>query len=229
MSKYICMLLILSAILISSCGGNKSGDDSQKSIETVTIGKQVWMKTNLDVSKYRNGDIIPEVKDAKEWAKLTTGAWCYYNNDPSFGKIYGKLYNWYAVSDPRGLAPEGWHISTDTEWSVMAKILGGDSLAGAKLKEAGTIHWLSPNAGATNLSSFTALPGGYRLVDGSFNNIGKYGYWWTSTKANIINPWYINLTYIHEIMNKNDGSMKGEPFPRSISEAGFSVRCVKDK
>ena len=106
----------------------------------VKIGTQVWMSTNLDVTYYRNGDKIPQVKDSVKWARLTTGAWCWYNNDSATGAVYGKLYNWYAVNDPRGLAPIGWHIPSDTEWDTLSARLGGASKAGGKLKDTGTIE-----------------------------------------------------------------------------------------
>ena len=148
--------------------------------KTVKIGKQIWMAENLNVSHYRNGDIIPEVKNPDEWSKLTTGAWCYYENDSENGKTYGKLYNWFAVNDPRGLAPEGWHIPTDAEWTHLTEYLGGKEIektyqgiyyweiadVGGKLKA--TTLWKSPNEGATNSSGFTAFPGGYRYDDGDF-------------------------------------------------------------
>src|SRR5262245_47721661 len=149
------------------------------------------MNKNLSVTKYRNGDPIPQVKKNAKWATLTTGAWCWLNND-SANSIYGRLYNWYAVNDPRGLAPAGWHIPSDSEWTTLQTFLGGDSVAGGKMKSTGTIKagtglWRFPNTGATNSSGFTALPGGWRLDDGSFHNLGGndvgygVGHWWTAT------------------------------------------------
>jgi uncharacterized protein (TIGR02145 family) len=130
------------------------------SLPTVVIGTQQWTDKNLDVLTYRNGDLIPQVKDSTAWAALTTGAWCYFNNDPSgYGAIYGKIYNWYAVNDPRGLAPLGWHIATSDEFETLRNALGGSAVAGGKLKTAGTGRWISPNTGATNESGFSALPG----------------------------------------------------------------------
>ena len=112
---------------------------------SIKIGNQVWATTNLNVTTYSNGDPIPEVKDPSEWKTLTTGAWCYYNNDPANGTKYGKLYNWYAVHDPRGLAPAGFHIPSDAEWTTLITYLGGESVAGGKLKQAGMYNWISPN------------------------------------------------------------------------------------
>ena len=140
-----------------------------ENIQTVKIGNQEWMTKNLAVSTYRNGDIIPEVKDPKEWDSLTTGAWCYYNNDPKNGAIYGKLYNWYAVNDPRGLAPEGFHVPSDTELNRVTY-----------LKEP---------------TGFAGLPAGYRGGSGTFGNIGSYGSWWSSSENGTPNAWNRNLNY----------------------------------
>ncbi|MBK8080215.1 MAG: fibrobacter succinogenes major paralogous domain-containing protein [Saprospiraceae bacterium] len=125
---------------------------SADAMPTIQIGTQKWMSKNLDVAFYRNGDPIPQVTSPTAWAVLSTGAWCYYNNDPIQGNKYGKLYNWYAVNDPRGLAPQGWHIPSDAEWTTLEITLGGVSVAGGKMKEAGTLNWVSPNTGADNSS-----------------------------------------------------------------------------
>jgi uncharacterized protein (TIGR02145 family) len=151
-------------------------------LPSVTIGTQVWTDKNLDVTSYRNGDVIPQVTDATEWAGLTTGAWCYYNNDPLNGAIYGKLYNWYAVNDPRGLAPQGWHIPTDAEWKTLSTLLGGDAVAGGKMKTKGTNSWTSPNTSATNESGFAGLPGGVRNHVGNFSSFGHMGFLWCATQ-----------------------------------------------
>jgi uncharacterized protein (TIGR02145 family) len=162
----------------------------------VTIGSQKWATRNLDVSTYRNGDIIPQVTDANQWANLTTGAWCWYNNDSvNYGATYGKLYNWQAVNDPRGLAPQGWRIPTERDWNKLAKTLDNNAdticknciqsnILGGYLKESGTAHWLSPNTGSTNSSGFSALPGGFRAYNGPFNYVGAFGYWWSAEESN---------------------------------------------
>jgi uncharacterized protein (TIGR02145 family) len=196
---------------------------------TVTIGSQLWMLSNLDVTTYRNGDTIPQVTDAAAWAGLTTGAWCYYNNDPATGAIYGKLYNWYAVNDPRGLAPAGWRVPTDIEWKTLEMSLGMTQMQadvtgymgtdqGGQLKEADTTHWISPNAGATNSSGFTALSGGYRYIDGAFNYAGKYGNWWSSTEYSATIAWSRGLFY------KNTGVYRYNVNKKE----GSSVRCIRD-
>ena len=135
---------------------------------TVTIGTQTWMVENLKTTRYRNGEAIPNITDNASWAALITCAYCDYNNIPSNSITYGKLYNWYAVNDSRNIAPMGWHVSTDAEWTTLTTFLGGTSIAGGKLKENGTIHWNSPNVGATNETGFSALPGGYRLNSGFY-------------------------------------------------------------
>jgi uncharacterized protein (TIGR02145 family) len=185
----------------------------------VTIGTQHWMYRNLDVDHYRNGDSIPEVRDSAQWLNLKTGAWCYYNNDPANGAIFGKLYNWYPVNDPRGLAPEGWHVSSDVEWTSLTEYLGGDTLAGGKLKEAGTTHWYSPNTGATNYSGFSALPGGYRYYYGTFYDVGDYGHCWSSTYYGTTYEWARLLYYYDASIYRIIGR----------KESGHSVRCIKDK
>jgi uncharacterized protein (TIGR02145 family) len=193
-------------------------DFTLTSATEVTIGTQIWMTKNLDVENYRNGDSIPEVRDTSTWAALTTGAWCYYENNSAYGITYGKLYNWYAVNDSRGLAPSGWHVPTDAEWSTLTTYLGGVSVAGGKLKESGTTHWQSPNTGATNESCISALPGGYRYGNGSFYGIGNYGSWWSSSELDTSYAWNRYLYY-------NDANIRRYNFSK---EAGFSVRCVQD-
>ena len=187
-------------------------------LPTIVIGTQQWMEKNLEVVTYRNGNIIPQVTDPTAWAALTTGAWCYYNNDPLNGAIYGKLYNWYAVNDPRGLAPVGWHIPTDAELTTLSTTLGGDAVAGGKMKVAGTTRWTAPNTGADNSSGFAGLPGGNRDNVGTFGNVGSYGYWWSSSESNSTNAWYRNLHYGTGSIGRYDGS----------KQYGFSVRCLRD-
>jgi uncharacterized protein (TIGR02145 family) len=186
------------------------------SIDSITIGTQVWMKKNLDVSRYGNGDTIPEVKDAARWATLTTRAWCWYNNDSATGDVYGKLYNWYAINDRRGLAPEGWHIPTDSEWLATQTFLG--TAAGGKMKETGTTHWFNPNIGAPNSSGFTGLPGGYRSEIGQFCYKTYLGLWWTSTDYNTTVAWYRRLLCFSPVLDR-------WRFPKQM---GFSVRCIKN-
>jgi uncharacterized protein (TIGR02145 family) len=186
--------------------------------QTITIGGQTWFAENLRTTHYRNGDTIPSVKDEIAWRDYTTGAYCNYDLDESTAITYGKLYNWYAVSDVRNLAPTGWHIPTDDEWDTLEAYLGGQSIAGGKMKETGTVHWNSPNTGATNECGFTALPGGRRIYDGTFFYIGRIGVWWSSTEISSngvsVRTLYFNYGNVnHDVLNKNDG---------------YSIRCVKD-
>jgi len=185
---------------------------------SVLIGAQYWMEKNLEVTTYRNGDPIPYVTDATAWAALTTGAWCYYNNDPANASLYGKLYNWYAVNDPRGLAPTGWHVPTDVEWTTLSTTLGGDAVAGGKMKVAGTTRWAAPNTGADNSSGFAGLPGGNRDSNGTFINVGNFGYWWSSSEEVPTFAWSRNLYY-------NNGNIVRYDFNK---RNGFSVRCLRD-
>ena len=184
----------------------------------IVIGTQQWMEKNLDVLTYRNGDVIPQVTDPTAWAALTTGAWCYYNNDVANGAIYGKLYNWYAVNDARGLAPQGWHVPSDAEWTTLSTTLGGDAVAGGKMKVAGTTRWTTPNTGATNESGFAGLPGGSRSANGTFGGVGGSGYWWSSTEFDTPGAW-------GRFLSCGSGSVyRGNDFKR----LGFSVRCLRD-
>ena len=199
-----------------------SGIDSiilyQDIYQPLTIGTQVWMLKNLDVDHYRNSDSILQVTDSTQWANSTTGAWCYYDNDANKGITYGKLYNWYAVNDSRSLAPSGWHVPSDAEWTTLTTFLGDESVAGGKLKEVGIAHWLSPNKGATNESGFSALPGSCRTVYGVFDLVGSNGYWWTSAEGNAASAWIRNLNFINSSISRGS----------SVGESGFSVRCVRD-
>jgi uncharacterized protein (TIGR02145 family) len=192
--------------------------DSTLPVGTVRIGSLDWETKNLDVDHYRNGDPIPHVTDSTAWDTLTTGAWCWYSNNSTNGTIYGKLYNWHAVNDPRGLAPKGWRIPTDAEWKAMITTLGGDSIAGGKLKEVGFAHWKSPNTEATNSSGFNALPGGFLNVDGTYSLMGLYGVWWTSTEYDA------NFSHTHYTTND---TTKATKFVNN-KKCGLSVRCVKE-
>jgi uncharacterized protein (TIGR02145 family) len=176
------------------------------------------MLKNLDVATYRNGDPIPQVTDPTQWANLTTGAWCYYNNDPANGPIYGKMYNWFAVNDPRGLAPIGWHVPINSEWTSLENYLGGYLTAGGKMKTTGTALWQAPNTGATNSSGFTALPGGIRDENGVFFNMGIGAYWWSSTQYGSSGAWGRSLG------NTSSEVYNGYP----LMQTGFYVRCIKN-
>lgn len=184
----------------------------------VTIGTQIWTGCNLNVDTYKDGTPIPEVTDPTAWAGLTTGAWCWYDNSYGNGPIYGKLYNWYAVNDPRGLAPIGYHMPSDAEWTTLTTFLGGESVAGGKMKETGLTHWFTPNTGATNSSGFTALPGGDRSFDGSGSGLGYYGFWWSSTEFDTISAVDRSMSYNNDNVNRNYVN----------KTKGASVRLIKD-
>jgi uncharacterized protein (TIGR02145 family) len=182
--------------------------------QTVQIGTQIWLKENLKTTHYRDGTAIPNVSDQNQWSNLTSGAYCNYNNSTSNSDIYGRLYNWYAVCNSHNLAPEGWHISTDAEWTTLRDFLGGPEVAGGKIKEAGFTHWSSPNTGATNESGFTALGGGYRKYSGEFSGILTYENWYSDGQ----NGWVV--MHIHSALG--GGGANGSP------NNGCAIRCVKD-
>lgn len=192
---------------------------------TVKIGTQVWMVENLKVTKYRNGDTIPNLTTSDEWNKSkneNAGAYCNYDNSVANGNTYGRLYNNYAVTDSRNLAPQGWHIPSEAEWATLISNLGSASIVGGNMKESGTSHWSSPNEGADNSTGFTALPGGQRYYDAGskFDDIGKKGYWWT-TALDPIN----DLFAMSRNLNYDSRAVSSQKVSRGY---GLSVRCIKD-
>jgi uncharacterized protein (TIGR02145 family) len=185
---------------------------------TIKIGTQEWMAENLRTTKYRDGTPIANVTDPNQWYNLTTGAWAHYNNDNSYEIPYGKLYNWYAVVDQRNLCPSGWHVPSDAEWDILIGYLGGENVAGGKMKSIGTQYWLGPNTDATNERGFSGLPGG---GDGGIE--GKSGGWWSTTvftnsQYNINAIWTRSLNY-------NDAKIGKYFYDRKNK---FSIRCIKD-
>jgi uncharacterized protein (TIGR02145 family) len=197
-------------------------DAEGNTYKTVTIGTQTWMAENLKVSKYSDGTIISNVTDNSEWKINTTGAWAYYNNDVSNNTKYGKLYNWYAVSKAtngnKNICPTGWHIPSDAEWTILSDYLGGENVSGGKMKEVGTTSWNSPNSEASNLSLFNGIPGGNRLYSGSYNGIGSYGNWWSSTEDYLSDAWNRQL-YFSDGVERRHSNYKVN---------GNSVRCLRD-
>jgi len=183
--------------------------------KTVQIGNQIWMAENLKVSRYRNGDSITKSSDSGNWTFLQNGAYCYYSNQLSNLTTYGCLYNWFSVNDPRGLAPEGWHVPNNAEWQKLIDHLGGYSIAGSKLKEKGTAHWRNSNDG-TDEFGFCALPGGYRRIQ--FANLGEYAYFWSSSENDRFKAWLLILNSYQTAIGSSCEDKRH----------GFSVRCVKD-
>ena len=184
--------------------------------DTVHIGNQIWFKQNLKTTRYRNGGSIPYVLGNATWVALTTGAWSNYDHDAANDPIYGKLYNWYTTLGDT-LCPTGWGVPTDAEWTTLTTYLGGESVAGGKMKSIGTTYWNSPNTGATNESGFSALPGGYRL-SGSFFNIRGYAFFWSATEVATSSAWNRLLYNIDGGLSRSSG----------IKSVGSSVRCLKD-
>jgi uncharacterized protein (TIGR02145 family) len=183
----------------------------------VKIGSQVWMALNLRATRYSDGSPIPRVTDNTAWSLLSTPAFCWYMNDSStYAALCGAMYNWYAVNSGI-LCPEGWHVPSDAEWTILTDYLGGVSLAGGKMKEAGTTHWLSPNTGASNSSGFTAIPGGFRH-NGSFWDYGYNANWWSSSDHNSTESWARKIFYYSGTVLRDVNHMN----------IGFSVRCLKN-
>lgn len=224
--KHIKKFIFFSFFLLLACSSDDSKKDSSKVVVSrptrpitdneVQIGTQIWMTKNLNVTRYRNGDPIPQVNDPSEWANLTTGAWCFNLTNTDNGVKYGKLYNWYAVNDPRGLAPIGYHVPSDAEWTTLTTFLGGFVVAGGKMKA--TTGWNPPNTNATNSSGFTGLPAGYRAHEATFFTSGEVGKWWSSSQYDATSAWQRTLFH-------NQGV--AAPYA-SFKGCGFSVRCLKN-
>lgn len=184
--------------------------------KTVKIGNQVWMMENLRTTHYRDGTIIQNVTDNSSWAAQLNGAYCNYNNSIELGKTYGFLYNWYAVNSDHKLAPQGWHIPTSAEWTILYNYIGGDRYSGGKIQESGISHW-SNDTGASNITQFTGLPAGSRNADGTYHGITSDSNWWTATANPNGTASYYNL-YVKGYIE----------IAESIKSFGYSVRCIKD-
>lgn len=205
---YKSALLILSVLLLASC---------RKRIETVQLGSQVWMSENLSVENFRNGDRIAQAKTKHEWEKLCREgkpAWSYPVNNKDNDKKYGKLYNWYAVSDPRGIAPAGYHVASDEEWSILTDYLGGEIFAALKLR----VSAIPGTEMENSESGFSGLPAGGCKSDGTFFGFGSRGYWWTSTSINEEYAWIRQLDYTQSAINSLTFH----------KQSGLTVRCIKD-
>ncbi len=184
---------------------------------TIKIGNQVWMAQSLKTGKINDGTTIPLVKDNNTWAKMTTPAYCWYDNNDDDQNMYGALYNWYAANSSN-ICPSGWHVPSDQEWTVLATSLGGEAIAGGKMKETGFLHWLSPNTGATNTSGFTGLGGGNRNINGAFFNMAITGDYWSTTEYNTSEAW-------DRFLYARDQILSREHYAKTI---GFFIRCVKN-
>jgi len=198
---------------------------------TIIIGNQVWLQENLKATKFRNGDLITNFTNMKNgpWAELMntkTSAYCNYNNDPALGDVYGRLYNWGVIGDKRGICPTGWHVPTQDEFTELFNFVGGNAVAGGKLKETGTTHWNSPNTGATNEYGFTLLPSGWREMNSEYMNMGIVTYLWASTE--------------HTAGGFTEGAVEAAAavFSNNYQSAGVTwvlkleglpIRCVMDK
>jgi uncharacterized protein (TIGR02145 family) len=222
MFRFFTFSLSLLVVLITSA--QDTTKDTIKDIDgnvyhTIKIGNQRWMHENLKTTHYRDGSPISEVKDSAQWANTSQSrmaAWCYYDNNAGNNPTYGKLYNWYAVADSHHLCPTGWHVPTDTEFNILTDYLGGDTVAGGKMK-AKTL-WDAPNTGADNSSGYTALPAGGCGYGGTFNFLGDYGNFWSSTEDGSNSAWLRFLGCSSSHVDRVDGD----------EGSGLSVRCVGD-
>ncbi len=189
-------------------------DNDGNTYKTIKIGGQTWMAENLRTSKLKDGTSIALVTDHVAWTNLTTAGYTWYGNNSD---VYGALYNWHTVNTGK-LCPDGWHVPSDSDWDILINQLGGEELAGNKLKEAGVMHWMVPNPVTANESGFTALPGGFRNSTGTYSNVRRYGYWWSSTERSATDAWARSLYFGYSNADRISSSLK----------SGFSVRCVKN-
>lgn len=228
-AQSVASALLLSVWLVACTGAQPGGADQRpsgtaSSQSTLICGVE-WTTRNLDVSAYRNGDAVPQVQDPEEWAKLTTGAWCWYDHDGGMVERYGKLYNWYAVNDPRGLAPAGWHVLSAGDWEDMEACLGEDSV-GYRMRATGAADWPGPATAADNSSGFKGLPSGMRVANGTFSAAGSSAVFWTSTEGSANDAWCGRL--IHYV-NKNGVPAMVTGVGYMNKAEGYAVRCVKDR
>lgn len=211
MKSILLLLFGFIGLITTSCNDNKAKGE-------VKIGNQIWSATNLDVEKFNNGDVIPQCKTDLEWytaSKSCNPAWCYYDNDIKNGKKYGKLYNFYAIKDSRGLSPKGWHIPNKKEWIILYNFLGGEKVAGDKMK---SITGWDVSGNGNNESKFNGLPGGFRFDYGDFANLASLGIFWSTTESPITNVEVLILDY-------GTSTTFFTPFGKGF---GMSVRCIKD-
>lgn len=230
--SWIFLVSVIISVMLINIGCEKEDDeaDELEPVEstitdidgniyrTVTIGSQVWMAENLKTTTFLNGDPITIITDDSQWAGMTGSAYCNYGNDLDNGSTYGRLYNWYAVNDSRKIAPAGWHVASLEEWEVLIDYLGGEDVAGGKLKERGNDHW-EGNTGSTNEFGFTALPGGGRYQYGVYNLLGYLAYWWSSTEHSTTRAKHLGITWNNQSIST---------FSPAEKYFGYSVRCVKD-
>jgi uncharacterized protein (TIGR02145 family) len=191
-------------------------------MKEIEIANQIWSEVNLNVETFQNEEIIPEAKSSDEWNKANeegSPAWCYYNNDSSNSNIYGKLYNWHAINDPRGLAPIGWRIPDSKEWQELINYLGGEAIAGGKMKIMNTDIWQEVIESSSNSSEFSGYPNGYRDDYGNFNLFGNNGYWWSSTE-------YEQSEMAFSL--KISANFTGAYFGTIKKKYGLAVRCLRD-
>lgn len=231
----IVMTLVFFLIISGSCSKKAEEPEPEPVIDsgtvadadgnlykTIKLGEQWWMAENLRTAKFSDCSFIAHVTDSVHWSSLSSPAFCYYDNDPENKTIYGSLYNWYAVNSGK-LAPEGWHIPDESEWATLMAYLGGENLAGGKMKSTGTIHngsglWFEPNTGATNSSRMSVHPGGLRFTNGYFYSISRYAFFWSATSNNDTSAW----THYFLFNNTCEGKFINN------KTIGFSVRCVKN-
>jgi uncharacterized protein (TIGR02145 family) len=226
-NKHYLTVVLLLIVFVVACISQEAGDKDQdgNKFNSVKIGNQVWMSENLRVSTFRNGDVIPKVTSEADWKRMSEEkkpAWCYYNFDRANEKKYGKLYNWYAINDPRGISPIGWHVPNNSEWTTLTEYLGADKVCASMKSTDGWVPFYTgdyyKNPNGTNLSGFNGLPAGGCQADGRFLFQGTNVYWWSATECND------EAAYSWELNSMQDFILKSP----SEKGGGSSVRCLHD-
>ena len=217
----ICFLFLIMAVSCKKDNDDTTVTDIDGNVyDTVAIGSQVWMVENLKTTRYSNGDPVgtSNPQDKNISGETTPKYQWAYGGEEGNVAAYGRLYTWYAATDNRNICPAGWHVPDDNEWTTLSDYLGGQNVAGGKLKESGTLHWKTPNTNATNLSGFTALPGGFRGSEGLYYDLGEWGNWWSSSSYDETQAW-LRFLYC-------DDGVLGRGFYGK--QHAMSVRCIKD-
>lgn len=228
-----CQNACSSSSIVSNPGNGVTDVDGNFYPSVVLGNGQEWMTKNLRTTRYSNGDVIPQISNPVDWGSATGPGWCYYDNDPSNNNVYGKIYNWYAMSDnynypnTRNICPNGWHIPALNEWQALVNYAGGTNVAGGHLKETGFLHWGSPNTGATNLTGFTGVPSGYRQHNAQFWSLGTQFTLWitgnpTAPGFNSPYPYVPSLSYVYaKVLTSTTGDL-------SKVRSGLACRCIKN-
>jgi uncharacterized protein (TIGR02145 family) len=217
--KLICICIFLFPLLFSCNEANTVSDLDGNIYHTRKIGNQTWMVENLKTTRFSNGDLIVNNQSTTDWKKDNQAAYCVYNNDNSYAKDYGLLYNYHSLNDSRGIAPKGWRIPTEEDLRVLETFINSNTKTGIFLKENGNKNWLPSNETGNNATGFSALPGGYRDEEGNFYMLKSNGYYWTTNSSFELYHWSSRLFQAFADVRRD----------AVFKQYGFSIKCIKEK